>query len=129
MTKPAPTYVEQLAAWVRESPAPRPRQDKNLAAFLAVKADVQAALAARFPVKTIWAHLRETGRIKCRYETFLTHVKLHTTEQPAPHEAEAPTGSTAPAPAPVPETGPHRTEASVPGFNFKPAPDKKDLIG
>ena len=122
MAKPTPAYVEQLAAWVRESEGPRPRQDKNLAAFLAVKTDVEAALKARFPVKTIWAHLRSTERICCRYETFLTHVRQHITEPPTPPEAGAS------ASASVPEPGPSRAEPSAPGFNFKPAPDKKDIF-
>jgi hypothetical protein len=129
MTRPIPTYVQELAAWVRDSAKPRPRQDKNLAAFLAVKGDVESALKAHFPAKTVWEHLKAQGRIGCRYETFLSYVRQHITEQPQTPEAGTPTGSAAPAPAPVSETGPRRTDAPAPGFNFKAAPDKKDLIG
>ena len=128
MAKPTPTYVEQLSAWVRTSKEPRPRHDKNLAAFLAAKPDIEAAIAAHFPVKTVWAHLRATERIACRYETFLTHVKRHITEPLTPPEAGASAGSPTPALAPDSTTGPHRTDASAPGFSFKPAPDKKDLF-
>lgn len=126
MTRPTPTYVEELSAWVRESASPRPRQDKNLAAFLAVKANVEDGLRAGYPAKTIWAHLCATERIKCRYETFLNHVRQQITEKlHTLPEAGAP----APAPTPAPETGPLRTDASVPGFTYRAAPDKKDLIG
>lgn len=128
MAKPIPPYVEQLSAWVRTSKEPRPRQDKNLAAFLAAKPDIEAAIAAHFPVKTVWAHLRATERIACRYETFLTHVKRHITDPPTPPEAGSRCGSPTPAPAPDPETGPNRTDACAPGFSFRPAPDKKDLF-
>lgn len=128
MTKPVPAYVDQLAEWVRRSDTSRPRQDKNLAAFLAVKADVEAAVGARFPVKTIWAHLRETGRIKCRYETFLQHVKQHIPAQLANSEAGESSRSPAPAQVPVPETGPNRTDATVPSFSFKAAPNPKDIL-
>ena len=79
----AKRYTEELAGWVRERPSARPCQDRNIVAFLAVKADVKAALEAGYAMKTIWAHLTATGRIACRYETFTLHVKRYIRTPPA----------------------------------------------
>mgnify|MGYP006173640119 CR=1 FL=1 len=57
----ASRYADELAEWVSARPAPRPRQDRSLVAFLAVKEDVRAALEAGYAMKTIWAHLHATG--------------------------------------------------------------------
>ena len=73
----AKSYTEQLAEWVKKREASRPRQDKNVVAFLAVRADVKDAMDAGYALKTIWEHLHETGKIAYRYETFLKHVKRH----------------------------------------------------
>lgn len=71
------TYPEELAEWVKGREAKKPRQDKHVVAFLAVKSDVQAALDAGYAMKTIWEHMKETGRLRCRYETFTQHVKRY----------------------------------------------------
>src|SRR5574338_1286740 len=73
----AKSYTDELAYWVSQRTAPRPRHDKNVVAFLAVKGDVKAALDAGYSMKTIWAHLHAMGRIAYRYETFTLHVKRH----------------------------------------------------
>ena len=45
------TYPEELAEWVKGREAKKPRQDKHVVAFLAVKSDVQAALDAGYARK------------------------------------------------------------------------------
>ncbi|WP_157118899.1 TraK family protein [Azohydromonas lata] len=123
MTKPpAHTYVDELTSWVKQSAEPRPRRDRSLVAFLAVKEDVRNAIDARFPLKTIWQHMTETGRLTCRYETFLTHVKAHITDAPAPKAG----GSAKSSHGSQPE--PRRTNTSVPGFTYQPAKDPKDIL-
>ena len=56
------SYPEELAEWVKKREATRPRQDKNVVAFLALKSDVQDAIAAGYSLLTIWEHLHEKGR-------------------------------------------------------------------
>ena len=48
------SYPEELAEWVKKREATRPRQDKNVVAFLALKSDVQDAIAAGYSLLTIW---------------------------------------------------------------------------
>ena len=48
------TYSEELAEWLKGREARKPRQDKHVVAFLAVKSDVQTALDAGYAMKTIW---------------------------------------------------------------------------
>jgi hypothetical protein len=133
MTK---SYPEQLAEWVtRREKAATP--DRHLAAFLAVKNDVKAALETGWAVKTIWAHMVEHQRIVFSYETFRIYVNRHLRRSP---------GATALVPADLPaqssqvtqqqgirSTTPARTRQSKPpessaGFTFNPAPNKEDLI-
>lgn len=131
----AKRYTEELAGWVSERPAARPRQDRNIVAFLAVKADVTAALAAGYSMKTIWAHLHATGRIACRYETFTLHVKRYIrTPSPASHPLEEEAASPPPAPAAATRSAPAPGEPrkppppSVGGFTFNPTPKTEDLF-
>jgi hypothetical protein len=131
----AKRYTEELGHWVSERAAPRRRQDRNLVAFLAVKDDVQTALEAGYSMKTIWAHLFETGRIASRYETFTLHVKRHLrAPSPAGHPGALPVQPMAAAPAaasraePAPG-GPRKTPPpSVGGFTFNATPKTEDLF-
>ena len=83
------TYPEELAEWVKGREAKKPRQDKHVVAFLAVKSDVQAALDAGYAMKTIWEHMKETSRLRCRYETFTQHVKRYIKAAPVASAASA----------------------------------------
>jgi hypothetical protein len=132
----AKSYTEELADWVSKRKAQRPRQDKNIVAFLAVKVDVKAALDAGYSMKTVWEHLHETGRIKSRYETFTLHVKRHIrAKHPAGNQVEqqheqskpqAPAAATKPDQA---QGEPRRTPPpSVGGFTFNATPKKEDLF-
>lgn len=121
-------YTEELAGWVSRRAAPRPRQDRNIVAFLAVKEDVRAALEAGYAMKTIWAHLTATGRLAGRYETFTQHVKRYL--RTAPPAAGSPSPPAPPAPNPPPAPGePRRTPPpSVGGFTFNATPKTEDLF-
>src|SRR5574338_453220 len=131
----AKSYTEELAEWVSQRTAHRPRQDKNVVAFLAVKGDVKAALDAGYSMKTIWAHLHAMGRIAYRYETFTLHVKRHIrTErsagnpvaQQAQSSPQTPAAATKPDPA---QCEPRKTPPpSVGGFTFNATPKKEDLF-
>ena len=94
-----------------------------MVAFLAVRADVEAAITAGYAVKTVWEHLNETGKIPYRYETFLKHVRRHITTdtsagiKPGPVQ---PKSNTAPVQVKEPP--------SVGGFNFDANPKEEDLI-
>lgn len=102
-----------------------------MVAFLAVRADVQEAIAAGYAVKTIWEHLNETGKIPCRYETFLKHVRRHITTdtsagiKPRPVQ---PQGSTAQGQVKKPPSSKAEAPPSIGVFNFNPKPNKEDLL-
>jgi len=66
-------YSEQIAEWVKQKQSRK--RDINLVAYLAVKEDIQAAMADGYAAKTIWAHLVETQRIAFGYDTFLNYTK------------------------------------------------------
>jgi len=130
-------YADELAEWVRERPAARPRQDRSTVAFLAVRDDVKAALAAGFSMKTIWAHLHATGRIASRYETFTLHVKRHIRTPPPAHPPappppdsppDSPPAPAAAAPKPAPDEPRKTAPPSVGGFTFNATPKTEDLF-
>lgn len=113
-------YLDELAQWVKSREASRARLDQSRVAFLAVQGEVQAARAAGYALKTIWAHLRETGRIACRYETFLNYVRRHIKEAPPAADegrAEKPDPAAPKPPAP-----------GMAGFTFEATPKQEELI-
>jgi uncharacterized protein DUF5338 len=65
-------YSDQLGQWVKQKQSRK--RDKNLVAFLAIKADVQEALNEGYAAKTIWAHMLEKKRIEFGYDTFLNYT-------------------------------------------------------
>jgi hypothetical protein len=89
------SYPDELAAWIEKRAAKKRRQDAAAVAFLAVRGDVKAAMDSGYAVTTIYEHMRETGRVKCSYETFRKHVQRFIKAAPA-------------APAPVPPRRPTR---------------------
>lgn len=120
---------------------------KNRAAFLAVRDDVKKALNDGWPVKVVWATLRDEGRIAFGYDAFIKYVNqlvrqpevpppdrpaapAAPTPTPAPKASSSPAAAptpTAPAPArPSPE--PTCTPAKIASFNFNPTPNKADLL-
>jgi len=105
------SYTDELSEWIQKNSSSA--RDAGLVAFLAVKDDVQAAIHAGFPVKSIWRHMRETGRTTARYETFLRYVRRYVDRESTPE----------PAPDPTPEPAQPQT-----GFHFDPKPKKEDLF-
>jgi Family of unknown function (DUF5338) len=53
---------------------PVSRNNKNRAAFLALKSDIQQAMEDGWPVKTIWETLQEEGKIPFSYQAFRGYV-------------------------------------------------------
>jgi hypothetical protein len=113
-------YVENLTSWVEARSGQKKRMDAALVAFLAVKNDVQEAIEAGFTLATIYAHLRETGKLTCTYETFRRHVrrsKLSTLKNSRP-----------PLPKnPKPLSSGEQPKPST-GFTFNATPKAEELI-
>jgi len=120
-------FVDEMAAWVKKKPAKKPRQDRHVIAFLAVKEDVKSALDAGYSMKTIWEYMQEAGRIATRYETFTLHVKRYIKNGPAPvRQAPSPAAAE---PAPQAKEPAKKTAAPSPsGFSFNASPNANDLI-
>ena len=119
------TLTEELAEWVKKREASRPRQDRNVVAFLALKSHVEEAIQAGYSLLTIWEHLHEKKKISYRYETFLRHVRRYIKGLPA-RDGQRPGRPTAPPPLPlqpVPRVPPEPT-----GFKFDSQPKKEDLL-
>lgn len=119
--KMAKSYPDQLAEWVSQ-PA-RTFRDRHLVTFMAVRNDVKAALDAGFTAKTIWANMRETGRVDFCYETFLRHVKRCFNTPSAHQDAHATKTKNKTAAGPVIVAPP-----AVQGFVFNPVPNKEELL-
>lgn len=126
-------YTDELAEWVKKREATRPRQDKSLVAFLAVKEDIREAIDAGYALKTIWAHMNETSKIPYRYETFLKHVHKHIKDKSGSLPStkgqvivEKPSSLGASKPAqPEPKKNPVIKSA---GFSFDAKPNKEELL-
>ena len=111
-------YVEQLAAWQSTNSK---RGASHAAAFLAVKKDVAAAMAAGYTMKTIWEHMHATGRLRCGYEAFRRYANkfIANAPPPSPPQLSLPKEA-APKPAMVP--------TKLEGFSFDPTARKEDLL-
>lgn len=113
-------YPDQLGDWVIRRAATT--RDRNLVAFLAVRDDVCAALAAGYNVKTIWSNLRDSKRIGVSYSAFRRYVKRFATQAPVGISARP---STSPSPtAHRPSSKPDKQS----GFVFNPTPNKEELL-
>ena len=55
-------YSEQIAEWVKQKQSRK--RDKKLVAYLAVKADVQAAMNDGYAAKIIWTHLEKLNGLR-----------------------------------------------------------------
>ncbi len=123
-------YSDQLGEWIKKKQSRK--RDKNLVAFLAVKADVQEALGEGYAVKTIWEHMFENQRIEFGYDTFLNYTNrlirrgndlvitanAKTQQQPLPKKKE----STKQEPKPT------TTKPQQSGFIFDSSPKKEDYL-
>jgi len=130
----AEDFSNQLAQWVEQRGLQT--SDKNLVAFMAVRDDVKLAIDTGYSVKTVWANLRETGRIDLGYKTFLNYVRRCLGPSPDPAAASPvrlPVAAVAAAAPPSRETNPVKTPARVlplamPGFVYNPVPNKEELL-
>jgi len=126
----AEDFSNQLAQWVQQRGLQT--SDKNLVAFLAVHDDVKLAIDAGYAVKTVWANLRETGRIDLGYKTFLNYVRRCLGPSPEP-AAVSPVRTTVPVAPSSRESDPVKTPTRVmplamPGFVYDPVPNKEELL-
>jgi len=129
----AKDYPKQLAQWIERRGLAR--SDRNLVAFMKVHDDVKMAIAAGYAVKTIWANLRETGRIDLGYKTFLNYVRRllgpsqdHAAISSIKSQSTAPS-SVQPLPHSSTETTPTRVmPLPMPGFAYNPVPNKEELL-
>ncbi|AKU66417.1 peptide transporter [Ottowia sp. oral taxon 894] len=77
------SYPDELAARLdHQQQTSQIKRRDYLAAFMAARTDVSAAIEAGYALKIIWEHMREIGRIPFRYETFLKYVRQHITNAP-----------------------------------------------
>ncbi|RIQ76260.1 conjugal transfer protein TraK [Bordetella avium] len=129
------SYTDELAEWVESRAAKKRRRDEAAVAFLAVRADVEAALASGYALVTIWEHMRETGKVKFSYETFRSHARRHIKAKPADVPAPQAKAAVRAPKTPEPRRPKQGGKAEKPapaaaptGFTFNPTPDKKDLL-
>lgn len=119
---------------------------RNRAAFLAARSDIESALAEKWPVRLIWEQLVDEGRITFGYAWFAKFVRNiirpdggATSRSGSP--AALPVASTPeesvradlpPVPAaevPTPEPPPRPKAGIGSTFRVTPTPNRKDLIG
>lgn len=129
------SYTDQLAKWVKEKKL-TPR-NKNLVAFLAVRADIKEALDAGYPVKTVWENMNELKRIEFGYDTFLNYVNRQIRRPPAnqltPQLELDSTRTSHDAKSKPPEDHTKPTKkttkpGTLSGFTFNPIPNAEELF-
>lgn len=122
--------TDALAEWVAKQPARR-RHDAQAVAFLAVRTDVVKALEAGYSIKTIWAFLKDQGRITSSYEMFRRHTQRHIKKAlslPPGEQSKVQQQGGAKAKKPKPAE-PRKVEpVGIPSFHYNPKMDDKDLF-
>lgn len=104
----------------RMSKKPAKAGGQNRAAFLALKPDIEEALADRWPVKSIWETLYAEGKIRFSYQAFRRYVNALI---PSMKEPGSPPASSLSAAAPfIPDAAKRESPA-------QPAKDKQSLAG
>lgn len=122
---------------------------KNRAIFLALRAEVDAAMKDGWPVKTIWETLHDEGRVTFSYQAFRLYVNKLILQEGADDQGKQPgqvpataapaAGSVSTSPAPAPAAAAALPEArttepvitpnqELGGFNFNTKPQKESLI-
>lgn len=123
MTRP---ITDALAEYVAKQEK-KPKRDLQAVTFLTVKPDVVLALEAGYPLTTVYAYLKNEGRITSTYETFRRHVQRHIREQSEKVVTQiAPTEKPASPPKP-PAANPGQSKSKIGGFSFNPTANPKDL--
>lgn len=135
-------YLSDLRKWVDEKKGQNGKTaNPARVVFLAIRNDVMSALDAGYPMKTIWEHMHETGRVNTTYETFRRHVNRFIKQQKPLSSAqnlgaENMTQKSAGTPSDSPEPARQNVKnasaktdvkrgSELPGFNFKPPTRKK----
>lgn len=132
-TPPKP-FVERLRE--RASQSKVGAGGRNRAAFLAVKPDVEAALADGWPVSQIWDALVAEKRIDFSYVWFAKFVRDLIRKPGAANPALSSAVSIAAPPAPIADTSPDATPAEPPAeprprparFHHPDSPKKEDYL-
>lgn len=109
----------------------------NLAVFLALKSEVENAMAEGWSARACWEALQADKRVTFSYQAFCRYVRKHLqpAELPSPSTAQVasqPVAADTPA-LPTATAAPAcRTPITPPiasaGFDFKAAPNKEDLL-
>ena len=129
------SYTDQLATWVKEKKT-TPR-NKNLVAFLAVRADIKEALDAGYPVKTVWENMHELKRIEFGYDTFLNYVNRQirqpqankSTPRVEPDSTEtSKDNKIKPTDDHIKQTNKISKPGTLSGFTFNPIPNAEELF-
>jgi len=130
-------YLSDLRKWVDEKKGQNGKTaNPARVVFLAIRNDVMSAIDAGYPMKTIWEHMHETGRVNTTYETFRRHVNRFIKQQKPLSSAQKAvaeniiqrnTGTPSDNPEPARQdkkTASMKTDenrgSELPGFNFKP---------
>lgn len=91
----------------------------NKAAFLALKPDIQSALADGWSIKLVWEILVEEGKISFSYKTFCGYVARLIAPAKTPTMQENTKDD---------ETIKSKTKNEIRGFTFNPKPNLEELL-
>lgn len=120
--------ARNLDEWIRTSASSR--RDRNVVAFLAIREEVKAGLEAGHAATTLFAYMRDGGRVSFCYDTFLKYVHRYIRQQN--EAASIGVQRTQAFPRTNGNAVPPAKAKSKPneniGFNFNPVVNKDDLI-
>lgn len=105
------------------------RNARNLAAFLALREEINSALEHGWTVYQIWDTLHAEQKIAASYNTFCNQVR-HLIVKREHHTYESSAAVPAPSPAlPRPRTSAARAGRAGPeGFSFSSTPNDEDIL-
>jgi hypothetical protein len=94
---------------------PQKRSRRNRAVFLALRAEIEQAIADGWSKKAVWETLREEGAIQFGYDAFLAHARkaLPTASAATSRVASRPQANRAKSP---------------PAFEYSATPNKEELF-
>ena len=130
----ANNYPEELGKWVKRRESSKPTT--SVALFLAVRDDIEAAIDAGYPMKTIWQQMKDRQCLNVHYDTFRSYVKryISNTRNSTPvaglskslsriKKAKKPAAA-----RPTVKSSATASTSAIPRFTFNPNPKKEDLI-
>lgn len=105
----------------------------NLAVFLALKGDIEKAMADGWSARACWEILHSEQRVTFSYQAFCRYVRNHLSPSETADTAPALPPPSAPPAFASPAAPPARTQATTTtspgtGFNFTAAPNKEELL-